>query len=351
MLLFIFVGFLIGFVLSLRFVRNPRKALTWGVILGVVPFVLLLGPANAPVQGIGSVLNFAFFALGPIMLAPFVVSSAALGMVGASIVLCIGQGRPRWVRWTTGLAIVGLTASVIVWPVALREITKQKLAEDRETRAAEIIRADFTGTLAGHKVNFPASPRLHVFDDCAPGVQAGLFGCSTDLTNPVSVFTKLNDVLLHERRDTINFRTISVSAVEQDCPSGNDYCLTQEKVDQWCREIRPDQADSIWCLDKPSKRFGFKTDAKPSPSDREEPELAARYTDTALGPGRVTCFYSPNPDETDRQGASCSLSFIIADGVSVTFGARREQIASGDSVLIETIELVPEYWANLTENR
>ena len=129
------------------------------------------------------------------------------------------------------------------------------------------------------------------------------------------------------------------------------YCLTQEMVDQWCREIRPDQADSIWCLDKPAKRFGFKTDATPGPSDREEPELAARYTDTALGPGRVTCFYSPNPDETDRQGASCSLSFIIADGVSVAFGARREQIASGDSVLIETIELVPEYWANLTANR
>ena len=147
MLLFSFVGFLIGFVLSLRFVRNPRKALIWGVILGVVPLVLLLGPANAPVQGIGSVLTFAFFALGPFMLAPFVVSGAALGMVGASIVLWIGQGRPRWVRWTSGLAIVGLTASVTLWPVAQREITKQKLAEDRETRAAEIEEAGGKVTL------------------------------------------------------------------------------------------------------------------------------------------------------------------------------------------------------------
>lgn len=351
MLLFIFVGFLIGFVLSLRFVRNPRKALIWGVVLGVVPSVLLLGPANAPVQGIGSVLNFAFFALGPIMLVPFVVSSAALGMAGASIVLWIGHQRPRWASWATGVAILGLTASVTLWPVAQREIAKRHLAEDRDVRAAEIIRADFTGTLAEHQVAFPASPRLHVFDDCAPDVQAGLFGCSTSLTNPVSGFTKPNDVLLHERRDPINFRTISVSAVEHDCRPGNDYCLTQEKVGHWCREIRPDQADSIWCHDLPTMQFELRRDATPGPSDRDEPELTAQYSDTALGPGRVTCFYSPNPAETHRQGATCRLAFDVSNGVSATLGVRREQIAAGDLVLMKTIELIPDYWASLTESR
>lgn len=351
MLLFIFAGFLGGFVLSLRFVRHPRKALIWGVILGVVPLVLLLGPANAPVQGIGSVLNFAFFALGPVMLVPFVGSSAALGMAGASIVLWIGCQHPKWVSWTVGVAIVGLTASVTLWPVVQRETAKRQAADDRNVRADAIIRADFTGSLAGHQVTFPASPRLGVTDDCAPGVEAGLFGCTTSLVNPVSIFTKPDEVLLHERRDPIVFRSVSVSAVEQDCRPGNDYCLTQEKVDHWCSEVRADQADSIWCLDQPAMRFWFKTDATPGPSDREEPELALRYADTALGPGRVTCFYSPNPKETDRQGASCSLAFITADGVSAVLGARREQLVSRDPVLIETIEMVQGYWVNLTESR
>lgn len=98
-------------------------------------------------------------------------------------------------------------------------------------------------------------------------------------------------------------------------------------------------------------RFGFRTDATPGPSDREEPELAKRYADSALGPSRVTCFYSPNPKETDRLGASCRLTFIMADGVSAILGARREQIISDDPVLIEPIELIPSYWAKLTENR
>ncbi|MFV1580427.1 MULTISPECIES: hypothetical protein [unclassified Phaeobacter] len=351
MLLYIFLGFLIGFVLSLRFIRNPRKALNWGVILGVVPLVLLLGPANAPMQGIGSVLNFAFFALGPIMLVPFVASSAALGMAGASIVLWIGHQRLRWASRANGVAILGLTASATLLPVAQRELANRHLVEDQDVRAAEIIRADFTGTLAEHQVAFPASPRLRVFDDCAPDVQAGLFGCSTNLTNPVSGFTKPNDVLLHERRDPINFRTIRVSPVEHDCRLGNDYCLTQEKVDHWCREIRPDQADSIWCRDMPTMQFELRRDATSGPSDRDEPELTAQYSDTALGPGRVTCFYSPDPAETDRQGVTCRLVFELANRVSATLSVRREQITAGDPELIKTIELIPDYWASLTETR
>lgn len=319
--------------------------------MGVVPLVLLLGPANTPVQGIGSVLNFAFFALGPIMLVPFVGSGAALGMAGASIVLWIGYHQAKWVSWAAGVAIVGLTASVTLWPVVQHETAKRQATKDRDVRSDAIIRADFKGVLSGHKVTFPASPRLGVTDNCAPGVQEGLFGCTTSLINPVSIFTKPDEILLHERSDPIVFRTISVSAIEKDCRAGNDYCLTQDKVDRWCNEVRTDQANSIWCLDKPAMQFWFKTDATPGPSDREEPELAARFADSALGPGRVTCFYSPNPKETDRQGASCRLAFIMADGVSAVIGARREQITSGDPVLIETIEVIPGYWANLTESR
>ena len=319
--------------------------------MGVVPFVLLLGPANSPVQGIGSVLNFAFFALGPIMLIPFVASAAALGMAGASIVLWIGHQQPSWAAWVTGFTILVLAASVTLWPVAKREIAKRQVTEDRDVRTAEIIRADFSGTLAEHQIAFPASPSLHVFDDCRPDVQAGLFGCSTSLTNPVSVFTKPNDVLLHERSDPINFRTISVSPVEHDCRSGNEYCLTQEKVDHWCREIRPDQADSIWCRDILAMQFELRRDATPGPSDRDEPELTAQYLDTALGAGRVTCFYSPNPAETHRQGVTCRLAFDVANGVSATLGVRRDQITAGDPVLMKTIELIPNYWASLTENR
>ncbi|MEJ5220142.1 hypothetical protein WG622_17945 [Cognatishimia sp. D5M38] len=212
--------------------------------------ILLMGPANAPVQGIGSVPNFAFFPLGPIMLVPFVGSSAALGMAGAAIVLWIGCQQPKWVSWAAGVAIAGLTASVTLWPVAQRETAKRQVAKDRIVLADAIKRADFKGTLSGHKVAFPASPRLAVIDDCAPGVQAGLFGCTTNLINPVSILTKPDEVLLKERRDPIVFRTISISTVEQDCRTGNDYCLTQEKVERWCNQVRPDQADSIWCLDK-----------------------------------------------------------------------------------------------------
>jgi hypothetical protein len=101
----------------------------------------------------------------------------------------------------------------------------------------------------------------------------------------------------------------------------------------------------------PTMQFELRRDATPGPSDRDEPELTAQYHDTALGPGRVTCFYSPNPAETDRQGATCRLAFEVANGVSATLGVRREQIASGDPVLIKTIEMIPNYWAILTGNR
>lgn len=319
--------------------------------MGALPLILLLVPANAPVQGIGSVLNFAFFALGPIMLVSFMATSAALGMAGASVVLWIRQKQPRWVSWIIVVAILGLTASLTLWPVVQREITKRHLTQNRETRAAQFAMADFAGSLAGQQVVFPASPRLHVFDDCAPGVQAGLFGCSTSMTSPVSVFTKPSDVLLNERLDPIVFRTISISPVEHDCRPGNDYCLTQEKVDHWCREVRPDQTSSIWCRDIPAMQFELRKDATPGPSDRDEPELAAQYADTALGPGRVTCFYSPDPAETDRQGATCRLAFNVTDRVSATLGVRRDQVSAVDPILIETIRLIPDYWANLKDHR
>ncbi len=222
-----------------------------------------------------------------------------------------------------------------------------QVVEDRDARAEAIRRADFNGTLAGHQVTFPASPRLLVFDDCAPGGQAGPFGCSTSLTNPVTILTGPDEKLLHERSDPISFRTISVKAVEPDCGLG-DFCLTQGKIDRWCGESRPDQADSIWCRDTPPMRFSLRTDATPGPSDRDEPELAARYSNTPLGPGRVACFYSPDPAKADRQGASCKLRFNLVDGVKVLLSVRRAQITSGDPVLAATIALIPDYWAALT---
>lgn len=213
------------------------------------------------------------------------------------------------------------------------------------------MRADFKGTLAGHQVAFPASPRLHLSDDCAPGVQAGSWGCSTSLTDPVNILTKPDKVLLHERSDPISFRAISVSAVEpDDCPL-RDFCLTQAKIDRWCGELRPDQADSIWCRDTPPMRFSLRTDATPGPSDRDEPELAARYTNTRLGPGRVACFYSPDPAETDRQGAGCKLTFDLVDGAKASLSVSRAQIISDYPALAATIALIPDYWAALTSGR
>ena len=351
MLLFIFFGLVVGFALSLRSVGDLRRTIIWGGLLGGVPLFLLLGPANLPVQGIGSVLYFAFFALGPIMLVPFVLSSIALGLAGGAIVLWVGQQHGRRASRATGLVLLCLVGSMTLWPVGHREITKRQHAADRAVRAEEIIRADFFGTVAGHRVNFPASPRLAIVDDCKPPEQERLYGCTTSLVNPVSRFTKPEDVLLHERHDPIKILTISVDAVEQNCRAGNEYCLTQSKVDQWCKEVRPDQVNSIWCLDKPAMRFWFSTDVTPNPSDREEPELEARYADTPLGPGAITCFYSPIPEETDRQGTSCELTFPIADGVYALVGASREQLVSGDAVLSEAIAQIPEYWISLTETQ
>lgn len=310
----------------------------------------MLGPGTAPVEGIGSALNFAFFALDPLMLIPFVASTAALGVAGAAIVLWIGQGRARWFRWAVGGMVVGLVAMLTLLPVAKREVANRQLAEDRSARAEAMIRADFKGILAEHPVSFPASPRLHLFDDCAPGIEPGLFGCSTSLTNPVTILTGPDETLLHERSDPITFRTISVKAVEADCTLA-DFCLTQEKIDVWCGEIRSDQADSIWCRDIPPMRFSLRTDAMPGPSDRDEPDLEARYADTPLGPGRVVCFYSPDTNETDRQGASCKLTFDLADGVKASLSLRRMQIISDDPDVTSTITLIPEYWAALTRGR
>lgn len=348
MLLFVFMGFLIGFALSLRFVRRPRKALIWGLALGVVPLALLLGPDDAPIQGIGSALNFAFFALGSLMLIPFVTSSAALGVAGGAAVLWTRQGSARWVGWAAGVALVGIVAALTVLPGAHREMIKRQLAEDRDTRREAIMRANFKGTLAGHQVAFPASPRLHLVDDCAPGLQAGLFGCSTALTNPVTMLTRPEEKLLHERSDPISFRTIRVNAVEPDCRL-RSFCLTQKKIDRWCVELRPDQADSIWCRDMPPMRFSLRTDAAAAdgPSDRDEPELAARYANTPLGPGKVACFYSPDPADIDRQGAGCKLSFALADGVKASLSVSRAQVTSDDPELAATIALIRDYWAIL----
>ncbi|MEQ6203899.1 hypothetical protein ABMC88_12655 [Sulfitobacter sp. HNIBRBA2951] len=280
------------------------------------------------------------------MLIPFLASGAALGVAGAAAVLWTGKGRAHWVGLVLGAVIIGMVAVLTLLPVAQREMTKRQLTNNRGARGDAIIRADFEGTLAGHQVAFPASPRLHLSDDCAPGIHGGLFGCSTNLANPVTLLTRPDETLLHERSDPIGFRTISVAAVEPDCTLGN-FCLTQEKIDRWCDEIRPDEAAGIWCRDGPPMRFSLRTTVTQNPSYRDEPELAVRFTKTPLGRGQIACFYSPDMTETDRQGASCTLTFDIADGVKASLSLRRTQITSDDPALSETIKLIPEYWAAL----
>lgn len=98
-------------------------------------------------------------------------------------------------------------------------------------------------------------------------------------------------------------------------------------------------------------RFSLRIATTPGKSERDEPELAARYRDTPLGPGRVNCFYRPDLTKTDQQGVSCKLTFILVDGIMATFSVCRSQITSGDPVLAETIVLIPDYWTALTGGR
>ena len=354
MLLIIFAGFIVGFALSLFFVQRTRVVLIWGLVLGVGPLALMLGLGIASNESFGMVVHFIIFVLSPLVLIlPFSIS-AALGVAGGAAVLWIGKGRARWIGWAAGVMLVVVAAALTLLPPMLREAAKRQAGADRATRAAVIMRANFKGTLAGHQISFPASPLLHVFHDCASGVQPGSKGCRTNLTNPVTIFTKPDEVLLHERSDPISFDLISISAVEADCGLG-EYCLTQEKIDRWCHETRPDLTDSIWCRDIPPMQFRLATIVRAaettSPSARDEPELAAGYADTPLGSGQVRCFYAPDPNDTDRQGSGCTLTFDLADGIKASLGARRAQITSGDPLLLQTIALIPDYWSELTSIR
>lgn len=354
MLLFLFAGFIGGIVWAIFRVQRPVRAMLWGAVLGGLILILLLGPGTAPIQGIGSLLNFMVFALGPLVGVPFAVCGAALGIACGGFVKWAGQGRPRWVAYSIGLALVTGGAALTLGPVVRVGLASLDAAQARETRRAELVRANFVGSFAGHTVAFPASPVLYVTDDCSPGAPAPVFGCRTNLTNPVTILTGPNDVLLHERSDPLRFRAISVRAVERDCKGpGSDlgYCLTEDKIRQWCSQIRPDQAESVWCRSVPPMRFAFRTSAQAgdsaSPSDRNEPELSARFARTALGAGQVVCFYHPDPAKTDSQGADCQIAFGVADGVVASLSTSRAQIETSDAALARTIELIPVFWSAL----
>jgi membrane protein implicated in regulation of membrane protease activity len=358
MLLFMFAGFFAGFCLSFLFVKRPRRALIWGLVLGGVPLALILGPGTAPVEGIGSILNFAFFALGPLMLIPFIAISFALGVAGCAGVLWFGQGRARWVRWVAGVSLVAIVAVLTVWPVVQRESASQEATENRNARAEAIIRADFEGTMGGHPVAFPASPRLTVFDECGPDGSdqiflLGIVGCMTSLQDPVSILTDSNEELLHERKGPLVVREIRVERVLSGCDPENLLCLSQVGINRWCDQIRPDMADSIWCRSEPPMEFRLQSDVQAEdaagPSDRDEPELTARFASTPLGPGRVTCFYHPDPTKTDRQGRGCDIRFDLVERVEVELSVSREMILSGDAALAATIAMIPEYWAALAK--
>jgi hypothetical protein len=350
----IFVGFLLGLGLSFRSIRRPRRALVIGVLLGAAPLALMLGPGSAPQDGFGSVLYLAFFLLGPLMLFLFAVSGAALGVAGGAVVLSVGRGHARWVNWAIALTLIGICAVLTVLPVAQHDAAERQLAKDRDARTEAIMRADFKGTLAAHQVTFPASPRLHLFENCIAGGQISLSGCSTNtnLNFPVKTWTKPDEELLHERGGLISFRLIVISAAQLDCRS-TDFCLTQEKIDRWCREYRADQADSIWCRDTLPMKFYLQTKAHAESiahqTNRFEPELATRYSNTPLGPGQVQCRYHPDSSNTDKQGNSCKLTFNLADGVMVALSLSRTEIINADPALAATIALIPDYWAALTD--
>lgn len=351
MYLFIFVGFFIGYLLSLRFVKRPKIALVWGILLGVIPLALIFGPANTPIQGIGSILYFAVFALGPLVIIPVFASSLMLGVAGGAAVLLVSERQAPWIRSSISVILVCLVAAFTLLPVAQREITKHNIAKDRVARSEAIMRADFKGTISGYLVTFPASPRLHVFDQCNQEDEAKHRGCSTSLSKPVTILTGPDDELLHERNKPIKFNLLSIKALNPNCGLG-DHCLTQAKIDSWCSEIRPDQAQNIWCSTLLPLRFSLRTDENlktiTSSSNRKEPELSKRYAETLLGSGKVTCFYHPDSTKTEQQGASCTLSFNLVDKIKAVMSVRRTQITSSDPALAETIALIPKYWTEIT---
>lgn len=353
MYLFVFVGFFIGFIFSLRFVKRPKIALVWGILLGVIPLVIIFGPGNTAIQGIGSILYFAIFALWPFVIIPVFASSLMLGVAASATVLMMSEGQAPWIRLSICVTVVGLVAAFTLLPIAQREITKRKLSNDREARYEAIIRADFKGTIAGHLVRFPANPRIRVSDQCDLEGQAKFRGCSTSLSNPVTILTRPDKELLHERSVPIRFNAISISALNPDCGLG-DYCVTQEKIDHWCSQIRPDQEQIIWCSKVLPLSFSVRTDENletiTSPSNRNEPELAKIFAETPIGSGKVSCFYHPDSTKTEHQGASCTLSFNMVDKIKMVILARRAQFTSSDPALTETISLIPKYWAELTND-
>jgi hypothetical protein len=361
MSLFIFVGFFIGYVLSLRFIKRPKIALAWGILLGVIPLALILGHANTPIQGIGSILYFAIFALGPLVIIPVFASSLMLGVAGSAATLLVSEERASWIRLSISVTLVCLIAAFTLIPVAQREITKQNIEKDRIARSKDriarseaIMRTDFKGTISGYSVSFPASPSLSLFDQCDQEGDAKYRGCWTSLSNPVTILTGPDTELLNERNKPIRFNVISFNALKPNCGS-SDYCLTQDKIDNWCSEIRPDQAQSIWCNKLLSLSFSLRTDEfvqkTTSPSNRNEPELSSNYAETLLGSGKVTCFYHRDSTKTEHQGVSCTLSFNLVDKIKAVMLVQRTQITSSDPAVAETIALIPKYWQTLTGGR
>lgn len=247
-------------------------------------------------------------------------------------------------------AVLGLVAAWTLFPGVKHGLVKRQFVQNKKARIEAMMRADFKGTLAYYEVSFPASPRLHVINDCEFRVRAR--GCSMNLASPDIPIAEPNTAILHERGDPISFNFISVSEVEPTNCGFGAYCVTQKKVDRWCGKIRPDLADSIWCRDKPPMGFSLRTDESAeravSSSSRDEPELTELFTDTILGPGQVACFYHPNPAITEKKRQGCELTFQLVDGITVLLGVQRAEITSGDPKLAATIELIPDYWKVLT---
>jgi len=346
-------GFVAGFAIFIGRVVRPVREAVLGLLLGVaVPASLILFAEVTK----GPVMNAKSLALAPIfvvaLVAVFVGSGVAFGWSGSAAVKLVDRSFGRSFAVLATIGICGLAGFATLAPIARSYNVDVQWAAWQEERARTIAKADFTGEFSGYQVTFPASPRLLLWDDCGPAETPRYGGCSTFLSDPVTILTRRDEILLHERADTINFLAIRVDAVEPDC-GGNDYCITQERIDRWCTEVRPDQADTIWCDGIPpmdiqlhTSQFGEKLDIK---SDREEPDLAALYADTPLGAGRVFCRQNANTDHAVQRPSDCRLTFTVADGVEASLSVSRNQMIAGEPIISDTISLIPEYWLAITE--
>ena len=345
-----------SFLLSWHGFRRPLRVLVLAVLLGGPPLMVVIWHGDVPLQGALAFLTYSFVAFGQQIPVAFMAYGVAIGAAGGAaaswIMTTCAESRASW----TSALLVGIVVLPAFVGMSSWILNFQKDLAERQI-ADEIARLSFTGRLATHRVVIPASPRLYLFHDCHPRDKTSRRYCGVGFEFPRVNSDVRQAARLHQRSGSIIFDSIAVLTTEPDCGSYgyNVICQAQEEIDRWCGHIRPDLADSIWCRGDPQVEFRFRRTPRAvavTPSDRDHPDLSARYADTVLGPGRVIrCFDRPDQTEAERQENRCLLGFTVADRVSVWLDVRRRHLMSGDPALAATIALIPEYWSALTTER